>query len=227
MIKKMKGEECCFCFSVFMKGFTSESKARAQFNKIKKEGKDSERTAFFFTANFKYKHDKMEAKYDYGFYVNPEESAKAEGDVLFNIMNTFKVADSYGGGEYDLEYGYLPYVYFAKYTDRNPNVDTSSLRVLELCSAVSNNYLKSQSCLFRIIKEQENSLKVSRSIIEQTQHSHSPSSPLTEVEVENLINNYIDEDRYDDALRLAEERQGSYLIKAKKLEILYKSKKYE
>lgn len=42
-----------------------------------------------------------------------------------------------------------------------------------------------------------------------------------------MINNYIDEERYDDALRLAEERQSSYLIKAKKLEILYKSKRYD
>ncbi len=82
-------------------------------------------------------------------------------------MNSFKVAEKFSDSEYDLEYGYLPYVYYAKYTDRNPTIDTSSIRVFDICEAVSGSYLKSQSCLFRVIREGVESLKVSQSVISQ------------------------------------------------------------
>jgi hypothetical protein len=36
LIMEMNGKEACFSFSVFMKGFSVESYARKQFNKIKK-----------------------------------------------------------------------------------------------------------------------------------------------------------------------------------------------
>lgn len=114
----------------------------------------------------------MESKYDYGFYVNPDKDSKSEGDVLFNIMNSFKVVEAFSESEYDLEYGYLPYIYYAKYTDRTPNIETSSIRVFDVCEAVSTNYLKSQSCLFRIIKEGMHSLKISQTIISQPSKSN-------------------------------------------------------
>jgi hypothetical protein len=80
-----------------MKGFTSENHARKQFNKIQGENKKngSNKTVFFFTVNFPFQAEKMETKHDYGFYINPDESMKPEGDVLFNIMNSFKVGEVY------------------------------------------------------------------------------------------------------------------------------------
>lgn len=106
--------------------------------------------------------------YDYGFYQNPNLDSQPEGDILFNIMNTFKVVKGQGS-EYDLQYGFLPYLYEAKYTDRISNMDFSALKIFQLSNAVSKNYIKSQSCLLRMINEDDDSIKVSKSIISESQ----------------------------------------------------------
>lgn len=58
--------------------------------KLKGLGKDR---YFFFTINFPFKSDKMQSEFNYGFSISEEKNdiVKEEGDVIFNIMNTFRV----------------------------------------------------------------------------------------------------------------------------------------
>jgi hypothetical protein len=84
-------------------------------------------------------------------------------------MNTFRVVGHFDE-EYDLEYGYLPSIIDLSGNNRLKTPENASvIRVYDICNAVSKHYLKSQSCLFRIIREKEESLKVSQTIISQAQ----------------------------------------------------------
>jgi hypothetical protein len=107
-------------------------------------------------------------------------------------------------------------------------MDNSTIHIFNICNAISSNYLKSQSCLLRILKS-DDSITVSKDIISiaNTQQSNALQKVITEVEVENMINHYIDVQNYKMALELAEEYISFPLIEAKKLEILYKDKQYD
>jgi len=74
----------------------------------------------FFTVNFPHAKSKMNSNLDNGFYYNKaqksnvdhkDENTSNEEDVVFNIMNSFKVAEIFSKDEYDLEYGHLAAIY--------------------------------------------------------------------------------------------------------------------
>jgi hypothetical protein len=44
----------------------------------------------------------MDPNLDYGFYINPDPSVQEEGDVIFNLMNSFKVVEEFSKTDYDL-----------------------------------------------------------------------------------------------------------------------------
>jgi hypothetical protein len=69
--------------------------------------------------------------------------------------------------EYDLNYAYLPRVYHQKYIDRIlfKDKEPAVIKIYEIKRAIANHYLKSQSCLFRIIKNNQESISLSQSII--------------------------------------------------------------
>ena len=71
MLKK----NCCFAFSVFMRGFTDYDSAKSKFNKLHKEYKSS-KSVLFFSVNFQKEPDKMDPRLDYGFYINPDPSTR-------------------------------------------------------------------------------------------------------------------------------------------------------
>lgn len=123
------------------------------------------------TVNFP-SQDKLDPLNDYGYYINPDQSTKEEGDVVFNILNTFKVVTIFSKTEIDLEYGHLSAIYHTNKVERIKGQDAGAIRVYDICEAVSQHYLKSQSCLFRIINEQKESLHFSRSMIS---HSRAPT----------------------------------------------------
>lgn len=106
-----------------------------------------------FTINFP-SQEKLDPINDYGYYINPDQSTKEEGDVVFNILNTFKVVNIFSKTEIDLEYGHLSVNYNANKKERMKGQDAGAIHVYDICQAVSQHYLKSQSCLFRIINEQ-------------------------------------------------------------------------
>jgi hypothetical protein len=86
--------------------------------------------------------------------------------------------------EYDLEYGHLSALYHANKVERIKGQDAGAIRVYDICEAVSQHYLKSQSCLFRIINEQKESLHFSRSAISHSKAPTQPNAPPnTEIEI--------------------------------------------
>ncbi len=149
-----------------------------------------------FTVNFP-NPERLDPLNDFGFYTNPDASTKEEGDVVFNVLNTFKIVTAFTKNEYDLEYGHLSALYYGNKTERLRGHDAGAIRIYDICEAVSKHYLKSQSCLFRIINKPEDSLRFSRSVISNSvAPTQSNAPPATEIEIENLINNYIDSKLY-------------------------------
>ena len=72
--------------------------------------------------------------------------------MLFNIMSSFKVSSKTENFEYDLDYGSLAQRVFRKINDRDEGKEPVLIKIYELCRGISKYYLKSQSCLFRIMK---------------------------------------------------------------------------
>jgi hypothetical protein len=105
LLKKMEGNENYFFFSAFMRGFTDEQCAREAMKSINKNNKGK---TFLFTVNFPYSPDNLNSAENNGFYIckNPDAEVKKKGDVLFNIMSSFKL-EGRDGNECDLIYGEL------------------------------------------------------------------------------------------------------------------------
>jgi hypothetical protein len=55
--------------------------------------------------------------------------------------------------------------------ERSPVGDVNLIKIFELCNAVSNHYLKSQSFLFRIIGGKEDSISTSNAIMSMKENS--------------------------------------------------------
>ena len=87
----MENKENYFFFSAFIRGFTSEDDANQQFKLINKANKNK---TVLFTVNFLHHYEKLSQAENNGFYIfkNPDEEIKKKGDVLFNIMTSFKLA---------------------------------------------------------------------------------------------------------------------------------------
>lgn len=73
--------------------------------------------------------------------------------------------------------------------------------MIELCEAVSKHFLKSQSFLFRLIGHSKDSVRVSNTIISKSGPS---TKGLDDIERENLIYSHMDEENYEEAMKVAE-----------------------
>jgi ATP/maltotriose-dependent transcriptional regulator MalT len=89
---------------------------------------------------------------------------------------------------------------------------------------VSKHYLKSQSCLFRILSNTNESLGVSNLILSGPKNSS--LGLANDIERENLVNTHIERGDYDEALKIAGERD-TLIFRAKKIQILYERGKKE
>lgn len=69
-----------------------------------------------FAVSFPNTLNKLDRSTDSGYYINPNPQ-KGEADVLFNIMNSFKVVDQMDK-DYELEYGFLPTISHLDQNDR-------------------------------------------------------------------------------------------------------------
>lgn len=54
---------------------------------------------------------------------------KKQGDVLFNIMTSFKLSGKTGSNEYDLNYGELAGMEYVKQNDRNYGKEPLLLKI--------------------------------------------------------------------------------------------------
>lgn len=108
-----------------------------------------------------------------------------------------------------------------------PNPPPEVLPIFELCNSTAEHYIKSQSFLFRVIQQRKDSINVSQGIIDN--NGSSPNAKIeNEFERVNLINNDIDEGRFQEALAKCNAAATQVpLIQAKKLEVLYRMKKTE
>ncbi len=70
-------------------------------------------------------------------------------------MCSFRLSSKSDTFEFDLDYGELAKLYYQKVEDRLPGKEPVLLRIYELCKGVSKVYLKSQSCLCRIISSKK------------------------------------------------------------------------
>lgn len=141
-------------------------------------------------------------------------------------MSSFKLSkiDNY---ECDLDYGELAMKIYKKINDRDEGKEPVLIKIYELCRGISKYYLKSQSCLFRIMKGSNESLGVSNLVLSGTKSNNSSTvNAVNDIERENIINTHMDMGEYDEALKKAGERD-LILFKAKKIQILYKKGKYD
>ena len=83
-----------------------------------------------------------------------------------------------------------------------------------MCEAVSKYFLKSQSFLLRLTGHSKDSMRVSKSMISNLNTS---TKQMNEIERENLIYSHMDNQNYQEAMKVAEEGNGSLLIGTKKL----------
>ena len=124
----MDGKENYFFFSAFIRGFTVEEHARQQFKTINKGNKDK---TILFTINFPYDYNKLNPAENNGFYIcqDADDEVKKQGDVLFNIMSSFKLSGNTGKNEYDLNYGELAAMEYVKQNDRNYGKEPLLLKI--------------------------------------------------------------------------------------------------
>ena len=153
-------------FAIFMRGFTEQKRAVEKMRGLKKQFPGKKVFKFTVSPNPK---KELNKDTDNGYYVSKSTSELVlrDGNVLFNLMNTFRVI-SCEGNEAELEYGYLPKLLLARELDRQNRDGEHSVKVLELCEAVAKYYLKSQSFLFRLIGRDKESTRVSKAIIDST-----------------------------------------------------------
>lgn len=87
-------------------------------------------------------------------------------------MSSFKLSkiDNY---ECDLDYGELAMKIHKKISDRDEGKEPILIKIYELCRGISKYYLKSQSCLFRIMKGSNESLGVSNLVLSGTKSNNS------------------------------------------------------
>jgi hypothetical protein len=171
-----------------MRGFTNEDLARQAFKNISKANKGK---TFLFVVNFPYDYSTLNLAENNGFYIcqNPDEEIQKKGDVIFNIMSSFKLNSKSSNFEYDIDYGELAYKEYKKEADRDYGKEPMLLKIYELCRGVSKYYLKSQSCLFRIISNNNESLGASNLILSGAKTN--TLSHANDIERENLVNTHI------------------------------------
>ena len=82
-------------FAIFMRGFTDAKAAQAKLKELK--GQCPGKKVIKFIVSFPDKKV-LKKDSDHGYYISKEqnEHTQKEGNVLFNIMNTFKVTSKEG-----------------------------------------------------------------------------------------------------------------------------------
>jgi hypothetical protein len=98
-----------------MKGYT-DSKCANEAAKASRESNKNKQNTFVFTVNFPYDYSKLNTEENKGFYIYKEATPeiKKKGDVIFNIMSSFKLNSKTSKFEYDLDYGELAKLYYQK-----------------------------------------------------------------------------------------------------------------